>query len=433
VRRAPSFAAPLRRGVGRDTLLNLGGQLLPLAVAVLAVPGIVAGLGIERFAVLALAWTILGSFSVLDLALGRAVTRLSAEALGRGDRQRLPAIAWNAAALQAALGGVAAVLFAAATPWLAHRVLHLEGPLAAETRTAFLVLSLSFPSTLLTGCLRSLLEALRRFDLINFVRAPAGAATFAIPWLALQADRSLPEIVGLLVLFRWLVTAAHFLLCRRALPEIARPQPPQRALLGELARFGGWLTAASSVPPLLVLLDRFFLGALVSLTAVAHFSVPYEIVFRLWVLPTSLMSAVFPVLSEAAARQEWSRLRQLASRSVKAVLLLLGPPVAIAVLGAGPILEAWIGPDFAGPGAPILRLLAVGILCSALAGAPAAVLQASGRPDLTARLRLAELPVFALAMAGAIHLWGAIGAAAAFTARAAVDSALLFLLASRRA
>ncbi len=422
--RADLLSAP--RGIRRDTLLNLIGQTLPLAVAALTVPAIVAGLGSERFGVLALAWTVLGSFSVLDLALGRAVTKLSAEALSRAERHRLPAIVWNAAALQAALGGVAAVLFAAASPALAGRVLHLEGPLAAETQRTFLLLALSFPLTLVTGCLRSLLEALRRFDLINLVRAPAGAATFAIPWLAVRAGWSVPAIVALLVGFRAIVTAVHFLLCRRALPELAAGPRLERSVLAALARFGGWVTAANSVPPLLVLLDRFLLGALVSLTAVAHFSVPYEMVFRLWVLPTSLIAAIFPVLSAAAGRGDWRSVQEVAARSVRTVLLLLGLPVAVAVLGARPILEAWIGSGFAEPGAPVLRLLALGVLFAALASVPSAVLQAAGRPDVTARLRLIELPAFALVMAGAIRLWGATGAAAAFAARAGVDCVLLF-------
>jgi O-antigen/teichoic acid export membrane protein len=431
VRPALSLAAPFRRGIRRDTLLNLIGQTLPLAVAALTVPAIVAGLGSERFGVLALAWTVLGSFNVLDVALGRAVTKLSAEALGRAERHRLPAIVWNAVALQASLGGLAAVLFAAASPLLAGRVLHLAGPLAAETQRTFLLLAISFPLTLVTGCLRSLLEALRRFDLINLVRAPAGAATFALPWLAVRAGWSVPAIVGLLVAFRGIVTAVHYLLCRRALPELAAAPRFERAVLGALARFGGWVTAANSVPPLLILLDRFLLGALVSLTAVAHFSVPYEMVFRLWVLPTSLLAAVFPVLSQAAGRGDWESVQRVAARSVRTVLLLLGPPVVIAILGAGPILAAWIGKDFAEPGAPVLRLLALGVLCSALASTPAAVLQASGRPDVTARLRLIELPVFALLMAEAIRLWGATGAAAAFAVRAGLDGFLLFGLSAR--
>lgn len=425
------LASPLRPGIGRDTLLNLAGQTLPLGVAVFAVPALIAALGTERFGVLALAWTVLGSFSVLDIALGRAVTKLSAEALGQGRTERLPAIVWNAVLLQAALGGIAAVAFAAAAPALVGRVLHLDGPAGEETRRTFLILALSFPLTLVTGCLRSLLEALRRFDLINLVRAPAGAATFALPWLAVHLGWGLPATVGLLVLFRGAVTAVHYLLCRRAFPAMAGWRPPERPVLAELARFGGWVTAANAVPPLLILLDRFLIGSLLSLTAVAWFSVPYEMVFRLWVLPTSVVAAVFPVLSMEIGRGDWDRAREVAARSVRMILLLLGLPVTTAVLGARPILEIWLGGDFADAGSPVLRWLAAGVLVSALGSVPSAMLQAAGQPGLTARLRLIELPVFALLMAVAIQRWGTTGAAAVFAARAVVDAAALFGLAGR--
>jgi O-antigen/teichoic acid export membrane protein len=418
--------APLRPGIGRDTLLNLIGQTLPLGVAVFAVPALISGLGTERFGVLALAWTVLGSFSVLDVALGRAVTKLSAEALGQGRTERLPAILWNAVLLQAVLGGLVAIVFALATPWLAGHALGLDGPLEEETRRTFLILALSFPLTLVTGCLRSLLEALRRFDLINLVRAPAGAATFALPWLAVHLGWGLPVTVGLLVLFRAMVTAIHYFLCRRALPAMAGWRRPERSVLSELARFGGWVTAANSVPPLLILMDRFLIGSLLSLTAVSWFSVPYEMVFRLWVLPTSVVAAVFPVLSLEIGRRDWDRAGEVAARSLRMILLLLGPPVAVAVLGARPILEIWLGGDFAEAGTPVLRWLAAGVLVSALGSVPSAMLQAAGRPGLTARLRLIELPVFALLMAGAIHRWGTTGAAVVFAARAAVDATALF-------
>lgn len=421
----------LRPGIGRDTLLNLLGQTLPLGVAVFAVPALIAGLGTERFGVLALAWTVLGSFNVLDVALGRAVTKLAAEALGRGEPGRLPAIVWNAVVLQASLGGVIALLFAAASPWLVRGVLHLEGPLADETLRTFLLLSLSVPLTLVTGCLRSLLEALRRFDLINLVRAPAGAATFALPWLAVHLGWGLPAMVGLLVLFRGIVTGVHARLCRKVAPSFAVRPSLDRPLMAGLARFGGWLTAANAIPPLFVLLDRFLIGALVSLTAVAWFSVPFEMVFRLWVLPTSVIAAVFPVLSAEMAQGDWRRAEEVARRSVRMVLLLIGPPLAIAILAARPILDLWLGGAFAETGAPVLRWLALGTLVSALASVPSAMLQAAGRPDLTARLRLIEVPIFAPLMAGAILFHGATGAAVVYALRAVVDGGALFVLARR--
>ncbi len=45
--------------LARNTLLNLIGQGLPLIVAVVTIPFIIQGLGIERFGLLSLAWVVL--------------------------------------------------------------------------------------------------------------------------------------------------------------------------------------------------------------------------------------------------------------------------------------------------------------------------------------------------------------------------------------
>ncbi|HYG63075.1 MAG TPA: polysaccharide biosynthesis C-terminal domain-containing protein, partial [Thermoanaerobaculia bacterium] len=80
----------------------------------------------------------------------------------------------------------------------------------------------------------------------------------------------------------------------------------------------------------------------------------------------------------------------------------------------------------------VLRLLAIGLLFSALGSVSAAVLQALGRPDLTARLRLAELLVFLPAGALLIRQWGAEGAALGALLRAVLDASALHLIAGRQ-
>ena len=72
------------RLLAHNTVLNVIGQGLPLLVGVAAMPVVTRGLGPARFGVLALAWALLGYVTVFDLGLGRASTKFSAEALGRG-------------------------------------------------------------------------------------------------------------------------------------------------------------------------------------------------------------------------------------------------------------------------------------------------------------------------------------------------------------
>ena len=67
------------RQVLRHAGWNLAGNALPLAAAALAMPVIVNRMGVERFGLLSLAWVLIGYFSLFDLGLGRALTKLIAE------------------------------------------------------------------------------------------------------------------------------------------------------------------------------------------------------------------------------------------------------------------------------------------------------------------------------------------------------------------
>ena len=66
-------------------MLNLLGQVLPAAAALVTIPFLVRGLGTERFGILSIAWVVLGSSGIFDLGLGRATTKFVAGSLGRGE------------------------------------------------------------------------------------------------------------------------------------------------------------------------------------------------------------------------------------------------------------------------------------------------------------------------------------------------------------
>ena len=63
----------------------------------------------------------------------------------------------------------------------------------------------------------------------------------------------------------------------------------------------------------------------------------------------------------------------------------------------------WLGADFARQSTRVMQWLALGVLLNGLAQVPSALMQGVGRPDLTAKLHLVELPPYLLA---AWHLIG---------------------------
>jgi O-antigen/teichoic acid export membrane protein len=157
---------------------------------------------------------------------------------------------------------------------------------------------------------------------------------------------------------------------------------------------------------------------------VAYYTVPFDTSFRATSLPLTAVNALIPALAEARNRPQDSA--RMVALAVRALILLVLPPVLVAAVFAHPLLAWWLNPAFAGPATPVLQLLLVGIFINSLAHVPYALLQAHGRSDLTAKLHVFELPVFAVVLVLSVNAFGITGAALAWMLRVALDTALLY-------
>ena len=135
----------------------------------MTIPVLIRGLGTDRFGVLTLVWMVLGYFSLFDLGLGRALTKLVAERLGLGLEGDIPDLVWTALGLMMALGLAGTALVILIAPWLVRGVLQIPGPLQGESLVAFYLLAASLPFLIVTAGLRGVMEAYQRVGLINLV------------------------------------------------------------------------------------------------------------------------------------------------------------------------------------------------------------------------------------------------------------------------
>lgn len=422
----------LTRGslLARNTIWNLIGSGAPMLVAVFSIPILIHGLGKERFGVLALAWALIGYASLFDLGLGRALTQLVARKLGAGEDREVPTLVWTSLLLMLLLGVAGAVVVVFASPWLVHRALNVPAALQPETLKSFYLLGLSIPLVISTAGLRGVLEAYQKFGVINALRIPMGVFSFACPLLILPFSHSLFPIVGILVVGRVIGWAAHLLLCLHIVPELRTKIAWQGTAARPLLRFGGWMTVSNIISPLMVTLDRFLIGALVSLAAVAYYATPYEVVTKFLLVPGALVAVMFPAFSTSFA-QDRGRTARIYKGCVKTIALILLPVTVGAIVLARTGLTIWLGADFAAHCFRVMQWLAVGVLLNSLATVPFALVQGVGRPDLTAKLHLIELPLYLLSLWWLVSAFGIVGAAMAWTLRVAVDGAVLFGMAQR--
>ncbi|HEX6739956.1 MAG TPA: flippase [Vicinamibacteria bacterium] len=421
---------PSRSALRRGASWNVVGLGAPLLVAFLAIPPTIAGLGTERFGALALAWAVLGYFGLFDLGLGRAATQLVARRDAEGQSAGLGPVLGTGLALSLLLGLLAGLAVALPARLLATRVLPVPGPLQEEVAAALRWLGLALPFVVSTALLRGVLEARQLFGLVNAVRLPLGVFTYAAPLLVLPFSRRLGPLVAVLAAGRVAGWAAHLALCLRAAPDLLQGLAWDRAQVKPLMALGGWMSVSNVVGPVIVYLDRLLIGTRVSLDAVALYATPWELVTKLLIVPAAVAQALFPALAGALAADP-ARAQRLFGQGLRALALVLFPPTLAVVALAPELLRFWLGPPFAAESATVLRLLAVGVFFNGLAQVPFALVQGAGRADLTGRLHLVELPLYAALLLALLQWRGLAGAALAWTLRAAVDALALLVLAER--
>jgi len=416
--------------LAKNTVLNFAGQVLPLFAGVILIPYIARRMGVDRFGLLGIIWVIFGYFSLMDLGLGRATTKFLAEWLTNEEWGRITEMVWSSILFQALIGAVGGSIIAAVTPVLVERVLKIPASLVGEARNAFCILAAMLPVVLVMNGLKSVLEGCQRFDIANLLRIPSSILAFVIPAVAVVAGLNLPGIVLWMGVFRVGFTLAYGYYCVRVLPCLKTPPAFRSSVVLPLLSFGGWVAASNLINPILVSLDRFLIGSLVSVAMVGYYTAPFEAVTKLWMIPASLMTTVYPACS-ALGTGRMSEQQALYSRSIRYIFCAIAPLSLVLVLFARVITAVWLGPGFVDKSVVPLQFLAVGVLTNCFAHVPYCFLQALGRPDAAAKLFLCELIPYGLLVWWMIERHGVSGAAVAWSIRVTVEVLLLLWITQR--
>jgi O-antigen/teichoic acid export membrane protein len=223
---------------------------------------------------------------------------------------------------------------------------------------------------------------------------------------------------------------AHLIACFHAMPALRHNMVFRRVFVLPLVKFGGWMTVSNVVGPLMVYADRFLVGAILSVGAVAYYTTPFDLVGRLTFISASVSGVLFPAFAASLVGNK-ERTALLVVRGVKYVFLSIFPIILLVVTLAPEGLRLWLGPTFAVNSQSVLRWLAVGVFINSIATVPYALIQSAGRPNITAKLHLFELPFYLMTVWTLTRRLGIEGAAIAWTGRIVLDTVLLFFFSDR--
>lgn len=409
-------------GLIANLLWNFSGQIFPLITALICIPILLANLGEERFGFLAIAWVIIGYFSLFDFGLGRSLTYIVAK---KNAEKKCPLSVINTALkFLFCMSMAILLLFYSFSGLLVGNVLNVSANLSDEATKAIKVLSLGLPFVIMTIGLRGVLEAYSLFKKISFITIPSGILLFALP----AAVSFYSDSLIIIFLFLVAIRMSQFLLFYIYVKSLVTLNIKDRFNvpdLRDLLTFGGWMTITNIVSPIMVNMDRFFIGARVSVSSVTNYVVPFDLITKALVLPSAISGVLFPEFATRLAAGRIQDAKKLLLNSTLALAVIFFIPLSVFYIFADNILTIWISSEFALQSSELLKILCIGVFFNGLAYLPFAFIQGAGRSDITAKLHVVELIVYLPMLIYMIDNFGIAGAAYAWSARVFIDLLLM--------
>ena len=378
---SPEGATTLGERIARNAAAAFGGQTTIALLGLVATAVIVRGLGTAGFGTWSLVMALVGHAALMDLGLGVALVRRVADTEQRGDREASVDALGAALMMTAALALVtAAGLWLVAEPaagWLRVPV-ELRPAFIAAVRIAGVGAALALPGSAL-GAVPAAVQQLARLVMLEVIIT---AGVIAAQCLIILLDGGLDALAWAFAAGRLLSLAGRWVIARRLLGYVKVGAAAGYPFWTSLGRFGVLKVVHQLLSQMVLYLDRLLVGALVSVEAVAWYTVAMELAQRLLMIQSNVAQAYYP--AACAAVSDHASFGRLYLRSARAVAMLTFPVALVLAVLAEPLLVWWVGPDFAAA-APLLQLVALAYAVMALTAIPAAAADALNQPGLSVR------------------------------------------------
>jgi O-antigen/teichoic acid export membrane protein len=414
---------PSNRRLAGNVIINAAGFLITAAVLFLAYPQLLLQLGEKRIGVYLLLLTVVGYFSIFDLGINKALTRILAIHFSKEEAAEARKTLLNGLLLLGALGVIVTLIILLLAPVLVDSA---DPDFYEEAVVAIRIIAPTLIVLLLNSGLRSVFEAQQRFLTLNLISIPASAFNYLGPLVLSFFSTSLIDLAIVMLCGRLVVFFVMGLLISTQRESVFAWQKPDSLIIKQLAKYGGWLTVSRLINPIFLYFDRFLISATISMAAVTYYTTPFEISSRMLILAQTLITVLFPALSTLAGTDP-ERMQNIRNSSLKLGVSAIALAAGVVIIFAHPFFRWWVENESVIQQSPlILQILVIGIVVNYAAHFPATVLQAINRPDVSAKLHILEVPVYLLAAIFAIGNFGILGAALVWTGRALFDAALHF-------
>jgi O-antigen/teichoic acid export membrane protein len=292
------------KSIFKNSFFSLLSKFIPLIISLISVPIVINNIGEERFGILAISWAFIGYFNFFDFGLGKALTKSISEKLSRNKTDEIKVVFSTSLTITSILGIISGVFFFFLSKPITLNYLTISSSLIDEVLSSLVILSFGIPFVILSSSLRGALEAYHEFKKITAAQVLIGSFTY-LGLIAISFNsQSIYYLIIWLSLQKVLLNLFLYYYCTSSFNLRYQISLFNKKSAFHLFSFGGWVTVSSVIAPIIDTVDRLIIGGQKSMTNLAYYSVPIDLIKRLGILPSSISLVLFPIFSRELEEED---------------------------------------------------------------------------------------------------------------------------------
>jgi O-antigen/teichoic acid export membrane protein len=285
-------------------------------------------------------------FSVLDLGFGGSIVKFVAHYRAKRNARGLNEIASTLFVIFSLVGVVAYAVFVLVALNIG-RFFNLTPDQISTGRSLMLIIgvyvSLGFPFSIFGG----IINGFQRYDLNNLVGVCSSLLVACVNVVMLLAGYSLVQLVMVTTGVRIATYVVYRLNAYQVFPALSlSPALFLWSRVRELTSFSTYVAIIDWSNKLNYSIDAIIIGAYLSASAVALWTVPQRLAEMLQRLTNQFNGVLFPVVVDSDAGRKPERLRVIFIEGTRLSLVAVVPLAGAMFLLMGPLIQSWVGPRF---------------------------------------------------------------------------------------
>jgi O-antigen/teichoic acid export membrane protein len=340
---------------------NVGGDYAAIVVNVVIglfmLPFNVAHLGQSTYGLWVLATSFMTYFSVLDLGYGSAQVKFAAQYRARRDTAAINQIV---STLFFLFLGIATIAYTAvvAVAFNLEQFFNIARDQATLGRDVLLVVGLTVAAGFPVSVFGGVVNGFQRYysNAVNSITT--SIVTALVNVAVLLAGYGLVTLVACTTAVRLASYLLYAYSAFSAFPPLSvRWRHVRKTRLREVTAFSGFLLLINIAAKINFTSNTMVIGALLGPAAITSWTVAHRLTDVTRMLTAVLTRSTFPMVVDHKAHSNVASLRELLLHGTRLSMAAVVPLASVTAVLAGPLVHAWVGPEFA-ESIPVVYVLA---------------------------------------------------------------------------